>query len=68
MALPGDYAPTRIAAWATGVRKPLLHDKAVVLREDVCQLQMKNLAVHIEYIHLQHMNSVPKIVNHIWLQ
>jgi hypothetical protein len=35
MALPGAYAPASIALRVTGARKPPLHDKAVVLKEEI---------------------------------
>jgi hypothetical protein len=68
IALPGAYTPISIAVWVTGIRKPLVSDKVVVLKEDVCLLQMKKLVVHIEHMNIQEINNVPKIVDHIWLQ
>jgi hypothetical protein len=67
MAIPGAYAPTSIAVWVTGTRKPLLHDKAVVLKEDVCVTDEKFVCAYREHPSATD-EHVPKIVNHIWLQ
>jgi hypothetical protein len=46
--LPRDYAPSSIALRVTGGRNPPLHDKAIVLEEQVIQYYWSIIVVLVE--------------------